>query len=77
VLFGGQRSVDELGEVLHAGGEVKTTEITENYSYAEYREKHPDRIILFISDADGNIRFPLGDESEDISDGDKITALAV
>jgi CPA1 family monovalent cation:H+ antiporter len=77
VLFGGQRSVDELGEVLHAGGEVKTTEITENYSYAEYREKHPDRIILFISDTDGNIRFPLGDESEDISAGDKLTALAV
>jgi len=75
VLFDGKRSVDELGEVLHAGGEVKTTEITENYSYLDYREKHPDRIILFMSDAEGNIRFPLGEETNDISAGDKVTAL--
>jgi CPA1 family monovalent cation:H+ antiporter len=77
MLFDGERSVDELGEILHQGGEVKTTEITDSYSFAEYREKHPERIILFISDAAGNIRFPLEEDEMDASAGDKITALVV
>ncbi len=75
VLFGGERSVDELGEILSEGGEIKTTEIKDSYTFAEYREKHPERIILFISDADGNIRFPLSEDSNDIVTGDKVTAL--
>lgn len=77
VLFDGKRSVDELGEILNEGSELKTSVITESYSFDDYRENHPDRIILFTSDADGNIRFPLEEDEMDVSVGDKVTALVV
>lgn len=75
VLFGGDRSLDELRRILHDDAQLKTTEITESYTYAEYLERHADRIVLFISDEDGNIRFPTGEETDSGKEGDKITAL--
>jgi CPA1 family monovalent cation:H+ antiporter len=75
ILFGGKRSLDDLEKIFHDSAKIRTTEITENFSYADYLEKHPQRSVLFITAADGHIRFPLGDATEDIESGDRITAL--
>ena len=75
VLFGGERSMDDLMELFHGDVDTGTTEITDSFTYADYREKHPERIILFVTTDDGHIRFPVGDEIDDIASGDRITAL--
>lgn len=75
LLFDGQRSLDELCEIFSGDVDTKTTEITKSYTFEEYREKHPDRILLFVTTDDGRIRFPLGKVANWISEGDRITAL--
>ena len=67
MLFDGKRSVDELGELFSDDSEVKTTEIKDSYTFAEYRKEHPNRLILFIRSSAGKIRFPLGEETTKIS----------
>jgi NhaP-type Na+/H+ or K+/H+ antiporter len=75
VLFGGERSLDDLMELFHGDVDTGTTEITDSFTHADYLEKHPDRIILFVTTDDGHIRFPLGEEMDGIGSGDRITAL--
>jgi hypothetical protein len=75
ILFGGERSMHKLQEMFQGKVKTRTTEITENYTYAEYLDKHPDRIVLFITTKDGRIKFPLGEDTGKIVEGDRITAL--
>lgn len=75
VLFGGERSLNDLMELFHGDVDTVTTEITDSFTYADYLDKHPDRIILFVTTDDGYIRFPVDEEMNRISKGDRITAL--
>lgn len=76
ILFDAKRSMDELGEIIDGDVDTKTTEITENFTYNQYLEQYPGCVVLFITTADGRIRFPLQDEGAGaITEGDKITAL--
>ncbi len=75
LLFAGKRTLEDLADIFAGDVQTGTTEITDNFSYENYREKHPNRIILFITSNDGHIRFPVAEESEKISKGDRITAL--
>ena len=36
-------------ELLERGGEPRTTELTQAFGLAEYREKYPERLILFVT----------------------------
>ncbi len=63
ILFGGARSFADLAELVEAGVDIKSTEITDEFTVEDYVEKYPDRIPLFITLANGRLRFPL-DESE-------------
>lgn len=74
-LFDGERTLDELREIVAGDIDTKTTEITEDFSYADYLERYPERIVLFASTPDHRVRFPLQEEGDAISVGDKITAL--
>jgi hypothetical protein len=67
--------MDELREIIDGDVDTKTTEITENFSLEEYLEKNPGCIVLFVTTADGRIRFPLHEGAGSITEGDKITAL--
>ncbi|MGB5166507.1 MAG: cation:proton antiporter [Woeseiaceae bacterium] len=75
VLFDGERSMNDLHQIFSGDVDTKTTELTSNFSYKDYREKHPARIVLFFTQRDGRIRFPVGDATESLSEGDRVTAL--
>ncbi len=75
ILFNATRSMDELREIIDGDVDTKTTEITENFSLEEYLEKNSGCIVLFVTTADGRIRFPLHEGAGSITEGDKITAL--
>jgi len=75
VLFGGEKSMDDLHKIFSGDVDTKTTELTANFSYTDYREKHPSRIVLFFTKQDGRIRFPVGDMTDTLSKGDRVTAV--
>lgn len=75
LLFAGKRTLEDMMEIFQGDVQTGTTEITSSFSYKDYREKHPNRTILFITSTDGHIRFPVAEASEKITAGDRITAL--
>jgi hypothetical protein len=56
--------------------EARTTEITETFGPDEYREEYPDVCILFATDKDGRLHFPLGTGEIEPRPGWRVTALA-
>ena len=72
LLYGGERTMEDLEQLLSREPEIRTTEITDSFSLEDYRDMHPGSVALFITSADGSIRFPLGDD--DIRAGDHLTA---
>lgn len=75
VLFGGRRSMDELLEIVAQGVKIRTTEITDAFSFENYRAQYPGRIILFVTANDGRIRFPVDIEEMRVPAGSRVTAL--
>ena len=77
VLFGGKISIEELLSLIARGAKTKTTEITESFTFDDYRAKYPDRIVLFVMTAGGVLQFPLRQEAAKVSAGSRITALVL
>lgn len=77
VLFGGKHSMSDLNELLERGAETRTTEFTDAFGLAEYRERYPDRLILFATDEDGLLRFPVDDGEIAAGTGSTVTALVI
>ncbi|MDX1498273.1 MAG: sodium:proton antiporter [Woeseiaceae bacterium] len=75
VLFGGRRSMDDLLDIVSGNIDTRTTEITETFSFESYRAKHPDRIVLFVTEQDGRIRFPVDVDEMRVPAGSRVTAL--
>lgn len=75
LLFDGTRSLNDLFALFKGEYKIKTTELTENFSYADYRQQHPDLDILFITTESGRVHFPVREEALKISAGSRITAL--
>lgn len=75
VLFDGKKSMNDLFALFGKDFKTKTTELKDNFDYDDYREKHPDRLILFFTTAGGRVRFPVGEENIKLAVGSKITAL--
>ncbi len=75
VLFGGETAMDELQEMMKGDFKTKTSEITEAFSYAAYKEKYPDRLVIFITREDRRIQFPVAEEDTKIAEGSRVTAL--
>ena len=75
VLFGGQKSMEDLLALIPDPAQTKTTEITDTFSFEDYRSKYPDRLLLFIKTPGGHVRFPLGDEDMKVTAGSSVTAL--
>ncbi|NNK32523.1 MAG: sodium:proton antiporter [Xanthomonadales bacterium] len=73
LLMDGTRTIEDLEQLVHGSPETRTTEITDNFSIDDYQKTHPDNVILFVTSADGAIRFPLGDDR--IKEGDRVTAV--
>lgn len=75
LLFGGEKSIEDLLPIASQGVEAHTTEITDSFTFQDYREKHPDAIVLFITDDDENLRFPVDEEKIVGGPGWKVTAV--
>lgn len=77
VLFDGERSMNDLFAMVKSDFATKTTEITDSFRFSDYLEQHPDRVVLFITTADGRVKFPLGGKNMNISEGSRITSLVL
>ena len=75
LLFGGEESLTSLMQLVSTGVDARTTEITETFTYADYRAENPDRIVLFASHPDGRLRFPSGNGDFQVDAPWKVTAL--
>jgi len=75
LLFGGKHSIDELTQLVLAGAKTRSTELTGEFGYDDYRDKYPDRIVLFATDREDRLLFPVGDEEVVPLAGFKVTAL--
>lgn len=77
VLFGGHKSMEDLLALIPDPAQTKTTELTDSFSFEDYRNKYPERLLLFIKTPGGRIRFPLGEEDMKVPAGSSITALVL
>ncbi len=75
VLFGGEQSVEDLLQAIASGSKARTTEITESFGFEDYRQKYPDRFVLFVITAAGRVRFPLEIADMSVPPGSRVTAL--
>lgn len=75
MLFGGRQSIDDLITRIARGQIPKTTELTAEFGIDDYVSRNPDCLILFATDAEDRLRFPVDDESFSPGAGWTITAL--
>ncbi len=75
VLYGGAHSIAEIAHIIEGDIEIKSTELTEEFTVDDYLTKHPERIPLFITTANGRLQFPLDQEKMTAGVGAVITAL--
>ena len=75
VLYGGAHSIAELAQIISGDVEIKSTEMTDEFTVEDYLEAHPKRSPLFITDANGRLRFPTDPETISAAAGSVITAL--
>ena len=74
-LYAGAHSISEFHEIIESGVELKSTEITSEFTIDHYVRQYPHRIPLFIITANGRLRFPLEAEDFNINEGATVTAL--
>jgi hypothetical protein len=67
--------MDDLLEIADQNVKTRTTEITEAFSFQDYRARYPQRIIVFVTDQDGRLRFPVDIEEMRVPAGSRVTAL--
>jgi len=75
LLFSGDYSIDDLIGLSLDGASVKTTEITDTFSFKEYVAKYPDRVVLFVAEKDGRLRFPVAGVELTANNGAKVCAF--
>lgn len=55
-LFGKDVTFQELAERLYHGANSRMTPLTEEFTFEDYHQKHPDAIVLFAVDRNKNLR---------------------
>jgi len=76
VLYSGRLSMNQLLELVESGVKARTTEITESFTFKDYREKYPRRLVVFITDDSGHLQFPVDEDALRVPAGAKVTAFA-
>ena len=61
--------------MIARGAKAKTTEITDSFSFDDYRDKYPDRLVLFVVSAGGSVKFPLEASEIAVPAGSRVCAL--
>ena len=75
VLFSGKHSINDLLAKIGRGAEIKNTELTQEFDISAHRERYPDGIILFVTDARKKLHFPVADSELPESPGTTVTML--
>ena len=75
LLFGGDLVLADLLEVVAGGAIHRTTDITDSFSYDNYRSQNPDAIVLFVIRPDGQLKLPVADEALEVPSGSRVSAL--
>ena len=75
LLFSGKHSMKALLSQIGKGAEIKSTELTREFDIAAHRERYPDAIILFVTDENRKLHFPVEDAKLPESSGSVVTAL--
>jgi CPA1 family monovalent cation:H+ antiporter len=77
ILFGGKYSVNDMLRFILHGAKVRATELSDEFTFADYRSKYPDRLILFAMDANGRLQFPLTEKDMPVHSGYTVAALVM
>ena len=75
VLFSGNYSMSDLQSRIAKGADIKATELTNEFDIAAHRERYPDSIILFVTDDNNKLHFPVEDAELPERPGSIVTAL--
>ncbi|MGD8359433.1 MAG: sodium:proton antiporter [Lysobacterales bacterium] len=59
-LYDGERSLDDIRDLLERGCTTRETDITDNFTYEDFRKTYPDAIMLFALDQNDRLHFPVG-----------------
>ena len=75
VLFSGKYSMSDLLSRIAKGADIKVTELTKEFDIAAHRERYPDGVILFVTDDNNKLHFPVEDAELPERPGSVVTAL--
>jgi NhaP-type Na+/H+ or K+/H+ antiporter len=75
VLFSGKYSMSDLLSKIAKGADIKATELTREFDIAAHRERYPDAVILFVTDENQKLHFPVADVELPERPGSIVTAL--
>jgi len=75
VLFGGEHSLEDLLESLASGAKIKTTELTDEFDFAEYQSRNLDSLLIFATDKSGRVHFPTNDGGTSPGPGWTVSAM--
>lgn len=75
VIFSGEITLDGLVRTLAGNVEVKTTLLTDEFSFADYVSHNVNNRVLFVTDKSGRVHFPTIDSDIDTKPGWSVTAM--
>lgn len=76
MLFGGERNLVAMMNALQKTDGLKTTELSEAFSFSAYLEQNPQSVPVFAIDPTGHVHFPVADEEFAPGDGWVVGAIA-
>jgi CPA1 family monovalent cation:H+ antiporter len=75
LTFGGSVTLAELTDLADSSTGHRTTEITESFTFDDYREQNPGAFILAVTREDGRLQLPVSGRKLKVPPGSKVTAF--
>lgn len=75
ILFDGSHSLSAILERLKRGAKVKTTTLSEEFNFADYREQHQNSLPIFSIDENRRVHFPVADQTFEPGPGWTVASL--
>ena len=75
LLFDGELTIESLLAHIKEGAVAKTTELSDEYDFAQYHFEHPERLVILAIDDQGGIQFPVRDSKFQPQTGWQVIAI--
>jgi CPA1 family monovalent cation:H+ antiporter len=75
LLFSGDHTIESLLTRVKEGAAAKTTELSDEYDFAQYCAEHQERLVIFAIDDQDKIRFPAPDTKFQPAPGWRVIAV--